>query len=151
MVRRSGNVVRQCGRLIHPLPSRTPRVVMPNLPMMVATVVYTVLPPQCVVKQTTFFARLCLGPIIRHHTGGVMHLTYSDHKLCVVIILAQDFIQKEDASRVARFKRANELKLTLGTVQMTMNTRTKVHCCAVILLVLQEQNYVVCILLQRLY
>ena len=80
-----------------------------------------------------------------------MHLTYSDHKLCVVIILAQDFIQKGDASRIARFKRANELKLTLGTVQMTTNTRTKVHCCAVILLVLQEQIYVVCILLQRLY
>ena len=79
-----------------------------------------------------------------------MHLTYSDHKLCVAIILAQDFIQKEDASRVARFKRAHERKLTLGTLQMILNTRTKVHCCAVILLVLQEQIYVVCILLQRL-
>ena len=80
-----------------------------------------------------------------------MHLTYSDHKLCVVIILAQDFIQIYDVTSVIPFKRANELYLILGKVQMTLNTRTKVHCCAVILLVLQEQIYVVCILLQRLY
>ena len=41
-------------------------VVRPHPPMMVATVVYIVLPQQCVGKQNTFFAGLCLGPNLRH-------------------------------------------------------------------------------------
>ena len=80
-------VVRQCGRLIHLLPSRTPRaisdmlvhvvgeMVRSNPPMMVATVVYIVLPQQCGVSQNAF-AGLCLGPIMRRHTWGVTPLTY---------------------------------------------------------------------------
>ena len=41
-------------------------VVRPHPPVMVATVVYIVLPQQCVGKQNTFFAGLCLGRSMRY-------------------------------------------------------------------------------------
>ena len=41
-------------------------MVRPNPPMVVATIVYIELSRQCITKQNTLFAGLCLGPIMRH-------------------------------------------------------------------------------------
>ena len=49
-------------------------MVRSNPPMMVATIVYIVLCPQCAVNQTAF-AGLCLSPIMRRHTCAVTPLT----------------------------------------------------------------------------
>ena len=61
-------------------------VVRPHPPVMVATVVYIVLPQQCVGKQNTFFAGLCLGPNL-YVTHLRCHGPNVNDKLYVVILL----------------------------------------------------------------